>query len=279
MGKEIKFSQVLVTPALAREWLGKRSRNWRLLDKRAAIQLADAIRRNGWRQDGNSIKFDGDGYLIDGQTRLEAICILGISVPCQIAINVDPFSIDTGRQRTVVQGARARGIKYYAVWASASRLLWEFERGELGRPRYAPTNGELEQRYSTDKFLLEACEMAGQWRGVGFAAHLVFIIAAVSPTAPQLAKAFSHAIQSGADLVDGSPILAFRDRMIKDKGALAKLNARTKLAMMIMCWNKWLRNQPTKILRIGAQDEWPQIIIPERDEQRDDAPLRLFGGR
>lgn len=71
---ELRTEIVDVTPDLAREWLGRNTRNRRLKLRVIANYTRD-MQAGHWRLTGEAIKFGGgaDGPLLDGQNRLHAV--------------------------------------------------------------------------------------------------------------------------------------------------------------------------------------------------------------
>ena len=61
-----------ITPEMAREYLEKNSHN-RRLSERSVRNLATAIKNGEWQVNGEAIKVDKEGNLLDGQHRLSAI--------------------------------------------------------------------------------------------------------------------------------------------------------------------------------------------------------------
>ena len=61
-----------ITPKLAEKWM-EANKNNRPLRRSLVGRYAGAIRRGQWELNGESIKFDEDGVLFDGQHRLAAV--------------------------------------------------------------------------------------------------------------------------------------------------------------------------------------------------------------
>ena len=78
---------MVVTPALAAEWLKSNSRN-RKLDMTAVERLATAIRGGGWVSTHQGIAFGDDGVLYDGQHRLHAIVAAGLTKKARAALDM-----------------------------------------------------------------------------------------------------------------------------------------------------------------------------------------------
>jgi hypothetical protein len=257
-----------ITPQVAQSWLSKGS-NFRVLDKKRAKRMAEDIVANGWALDGNPIKFDSSDALVDGQHRLHAIVLAGISVKAWVMTGADPSTVDTGKARTASQMFRAEGKRYYEVLASAATLLWRHDHGTLSPSHtIVPTLRDVAATEEENPLLERAADACAQFR-LGPASHLTFLNALISRATPQLAARFTKAMVTGSDLEEGDPILLFRNRMIVNKASVAKLHTWTKLALLIVCWNKWHKGEPTRTLRLRSTEEWPEIIIPTTDEPQE----------
>lgn len=97
----MKIEIVNVTPAIAKEWLGRNSKN-RPIRKQHVINLAQAFARGEYVMTHQGVAFGSDGELIDGQHRLSAIASLGEerSFPMLVTRDLDRQTafkvIDTG---------------------------------------------------------------------------------------------------------------------------------------------------------------------------------------
>jgi hypothetical protein len=92
-----------VTPAMAEKWLKKNHPKNRRISQAIVDAIAGDIANGNWKITHQGICFDGDGCLIDGQHRLNAIVQAGKTVEILVAENSgseigDP--IDTHRKRT-----------------------------------------------------------------------------------------------------------------------------------------------------------------------------------
>lgn len=92
-----------ITPEMAKRWLEKNPYN-RNISRRTVETYAEAMRRNEWHSNGESICFDEDGNLINGQHRLAA-CVLANAPFCSTVVTgvlkQDSYIYDKGRNRTI----------------------------------------------------------------------------------------------------------------------------------------------------------------------------------
>lgn len=86
-------SVMLVTPALAAEWLLRNTNNRAVSDK-AVRSLAEAITAGRWVTTHQGIAFDRDNVLIDGQHRLHAVVLAGVPVSIEVTSGLDRSAVD-----------------------------------------------------------------------------------------------------------------------------------------------------------------------------------------
>jgi hypothetical protein len=97
----MKVEIIHVTPTIAKEWLGRNSKN-RPLRKQHVANLAAAFARGEYVMTHQGVAFGSDGELIDGQHRLSAIASLSddMAFPMLVTHNLDRQTafkvIDTG---------------------------------------------------------------------------------------------------------------------------------------------------------------------------------------
>ena len=89
-----------VTPELSRTWLQRNKAN-RYISMAKARQYAKDMKNGNWQLSPEGISFDKEGNIINGQHRLTAIDISGVTVRMAIYRNVETTVFDRGRLRTV----------------------------------------------------------------------------------------------------------------------------------------------------------------------------------
>ena len=85
--------------------------NYRKLNLSTVKIYAKDMKDGNWKDNGETIKIDTNGNLIDGQHRLQAIVDSGVSVDLIIVEGLDPSVADT------IDIGRKRSIEQYLKWA------------------------------------------------------------------------------------------------------------------------------------------------------------------
>lgn len=129
-------SQVMtITPDLAKSILQGNTMN-RPLNSTTVLDYATQMEKGLWKLNGEPIIISTTGGLLDGQHRLEAVCLSGVPIKSVVIYNVDPDSfstIDTGRIRTTGDMMAIEGITNAAQKASAVMAYFKMIRKNQGK--------------------------------------------------------------------------------------------------------------------------------------------------
>lgn len=93
-----------VTPTIAEYWLHHHNQNNRVRRASVIRQYQRDIEESQWQETGETISFDRDGQLVNGQHRLSAIILAGRSIQMLVVTGLDPkvrSYIDTQAKRSL----------------------------------------------------------------------------------------------------------------------------------------------------------------------------------
>lgn len=259
-----------VTPAQAKRWLARNAENNRN-EKTSKIPgyARDMISGNWLADTGESLKFDPDGVLIDGQNRLQAVIMAGVPVVFDIAWDVPRNAmhvLDTGASRTAADALKIAGASDRMRSASIVRwaIMWDAKifTGKGGSVN--PTTTEVLSRYQseTGRFNSAAARASDcQVRGLGTGspagmAHYLFSVIDAEET-----HQFFDQYISGANLPDKSGVLALRNRMARLK--VDRLTRPEQLALFIRAWNAVREGRPTERLQIMRAGDLTNLNFPQ----------------
>lgn len=154
--KTVSFE--MVSPETALIYLQSNSPLQRKISRVKVEDYKGDMNAGLWALNGQTISFDWDGHLVDGQHRLTAIVETGKTVEMIVVRNLDPAvfeTIDQGRARslsTVLQtngevSSVARSLSSYAAKGSLAAVL--SQGGKLTAPRvsewFAANRAEVEE--------------------------------------------------------------------------------------------------------------------------------------
>jgi hypothetical protein len=123
-----------LTPQLAKELLARNVANYRSLDRALVAQYADLMRRGLWLENGDAIRFDRDGVLLDFQHRLWAVVESGVTIQTRVVTGLDPkaaHTIDSGRHRALATHLAHAGYRNVRCLGGAARWLIAWRKGSL----------------------------------------------------------------------------------------------------------------------------------------------------
>lgn len=223
MTTRLKAAVEIITPKTAQKWLEVNNRNRRISQKRVKI-LADAMLRGEWKINGDSIRFDKKGQLIDGQTRLAAVVHTKKPIESLVIRGLDTeamTTIDIGKPRTNGDHLSMAGYtgSVFAI-ASAVGICLAFNgTGKYNYKKSKSSPDELLNFLRSNKRLLKSAEIytAASHKdfaklvpqSIAIACHYMFC-----NIDQDRGESFFHHLVEGINLGKTSPILKLRTELI-----------------------------------------------------------------
>jgi hypothetical protein len=264
--KGVTVKRERITPQKAEEMIEGQRVNRRLNESRIAALAADMLAET-WQDNGETIKLDKAGALLDGQHRLTAISRSQRTQHLLVARNIPHtaiITIDSGTSRTMANHLEILGIsKAGTTLAGALRFLWAHEKGGVLRTRVPPTNQQLHELYSLNPGLKDSLEyvMAGRWKKVSLspalATFLHFVFA--QKDADQAAVFFEN-LHDGDGLHKGDIVYMLREKLLENAVSPTKATTAYIAALVIKSWNFARRGNAPKRLLFGMRESFPEIL-------------------
>lgn len=256
--------KVVVTPEIAREWLGYNTHNRRLRDRVIRAYAAD-MTAGAWRWNGESIKFAADGALLDGQHRLAAVIEANVDVTMLVIRglpNETQETMDGGAKRKFSDVLQLRGEPQYIRLASIARMvhLWESGYRLTGGPNYAPTNAQLFQTIEKYPYLREGAQAADQVsRGSGLPPSIVGLCWWLfDQLDAEDADFFFSRLRDGQSMAKGDSIYELRRAVVASRSVRGERSQAYLTAITIKAWNAYRDGVKVGLLRYrpgGANPE------------------------
>lgn len=262
---------VIVTPQIAEQWLSANTNN-RQVKKTHVKRMSAAMVRGEWILNGETVKFDANGRLVDGQHRLRAVVEAGVNVPIEVRYNVpvDAFAtIDTGVVRGAKDALYTHGVgnNTYDI-AAAARIAFHGLNSSIERVFYgssvALSNKQVVQFVEAHSSLVDLTTELYEREvrklcPLSLAAGVFWLIiykhsrAAVNP--------FLDAFLSGESLTAEHPAYILRERLIAERIGHSRGTRRRieTCAFIIAAWNAYHTGRPLKVLRLRRNDAFPTI--------------------
>lgn len=212
-----------ITPVIAEAWLASVPENQRRVIRVLVDRYADDMTEGRWVENGDTIRFNELGELVDGQHRLHAIKKSGCPQNFVVVRGLDAgaiYTIDTGKPRTAACLLSMKGYDNGRIYAALGRLLIAARSGNVFVGRNVPTQQELFRALETDsEAIVDAVEYAVKQTGkrskIISRVNAALIHYVGSKVDREKTEAYIKAIVSGAGLAPGSAEYLVRERLIQ----------------------------------------------------------------
>lgn len=232
---------VTVTPAMAKKWLTTNEHN-RNIKKSKVTVYARQMAAGEWQLTGQTIEFDTTGRLIDGQHRLLAIIESGESIRLLVAKGVRPEAqsvLDTGAARTYGDVLSMQGVENATHVAAIAKRLCKYESGFYNDGgNLVPANFEMADVITKHPGIHASASQAARLaRGVLTPSVVGMWHCLLTERDPYSAETFFTSLRDGIGLELGSPVLALRNRLDRDRQYGLRVNEAEQGALIVYAWN------------------------------------------
>ena len=244
-----------VTPTMCTTWLEDNPEN-RPLNQRHINQLARAMLQGDWDLNGESLKFDTENHILDGQHRMWACIESGVTFKTMIVKNLPRTTfdtIDTGRMRSAADVLTMNGEQNTTLLAGILKHIGRYYTGQM-LTTYKITNKELEcllEKHPQTRDITTTLSRPGyrvRWCAPSILGTTWYLASSVNKKA---ADTFFTGLIFGVNLEKESPILTLRNKFIDVYGHKGQtLSASEKLEMVILTWNAFRKDLPLKHFKL-----------------------------
>jgi hypothetical protein len=236
---KIDISVETIDPHQAKEILAQAGPNFRTVNHTHVRFLADQMIKGKWQVNGEAIKFDQEGKLIDGQHRLHALLLIKKPLTTLVVRGLGKLTtMDEGRSRSAADKLANRGFKNAKAVAAMARMVFIVQTGQ----------GSWSTRGAHQMYLdvVAAHPRLTDYVDINFmpGARLLGRPAAMAAMAYCLScadmvegPAFIRRLAEGADLVANSAVHRLRERMVDVRRTKSRMHDDYALALMIKAWN------------------------------------------
>ena len=246
-----------VTPGDAQEILDRRANNRPIRERRASA-IAEEIRIGRFAENGESLIFDDQGKLMDGQHRMRAIVLANKPIISFCVHDVPRkyfATIDDCSKRTGGDVLGIAGHQHAMVVASVARWIIKYDSG------FSPSPGSAWVTIP-NRMIVEITKKNNDITdAVTFILSLSEIKRIMPPSIASFcylmaarhdhkkAQEFFTKLASGEQLETGNPILTLRNRFIDLAGQKHTALGVEKTAWIIKAWNAFVDGREMKIVR------------------------------
>lgn len=268
MNNEMKTEVRVITPSIAREML-KRNQGNRNVSESQVTFYANQMLNGGWLFDGQPIRFNNNGRLLDGQHRLNAIIESGTPQTFLIitGISSEAFKVmDTGKNRSSMDVFKISGIPYSGQVSTTSRIVYFLsEKKQRVDGASKISHSELLDFYNTHPRILD-CVKKSEHLYVEFSrvlswSHISSFMYLFGEKSVTESEDFLRKLCTGLDLSLHSPIYVLRKKLLSDAVSSTKIQRHDKYALIIKAWNSNRKGNKIKFLRWNKElEKFPAII-------------------
>ncbi len=266
---------VTITPAVARQWLADSNRGNRTIREDHVIRLAKDMREGRWNgRNGESIRFDINDRLVNGQHRLMACIQADVPFDTAVLYGVDPESystIDIGMRKSFADFlGPLRGEKNAHALSAAIRIVYMWEKGQLETKDgiHFPTIAELEDTFARHPGIRDSVQiMAARFkslRKILTPTYSTLIHYAGVKTGKQaLVESFLDRLMTGLGLTEQDPVYQLRRFLLAQQGAKPGIRRAGRvyvLALVIKAWTAVSEGRSLKILKFIIGEEFPKLL-------------------
>ena len=214
-----------IAPEEAKTILAKCNTHNRQMSQYHVDFLASEMKHGRFKDNGDAIRFDVNGNLIDGQHRLAACVKSGVPlVDVIVVLGLDPDAIDTidsGKKRSASDKVHLRGYARSKNLAAVARMRLAYFNGDISATHKYSDLEILKTIEEKKDVLAEAVSMADKIYNSPLKV-MPSVMAAVISLSLEYSREKTveivDKIASGEDLAAGDPCLMFRKTIAKHVG-------------------------------------------------------------
>jgi hypothetical protein len=255
-GAEMRTLTMMISPAMAREWLDRMPLQ-RPLRKTQLAQLRRIIETGRWKVFPEGISLSPEGYVLDGQTRLGLIVETGKTLPLRVTFNVDKDlypeinSICSPKGLAVALLHEGVSSSIAPICAKVTRMVF---RGNEGRSPFddtmQPTNVEGLETFRANPSIVDAAMLVRNMRSIAPSPGLLaYYLWQGLKDHPEGTAEFARKLLTAQDCGKGSPVLLLRDTFLKDRAKGITRRESDQALLIITTLNAHLRGKRLSSLR------------------------------
>ena len=264
--KSPKVQFIRISPKMAKNWLEHSNPHNRALSEATVVRIVEAIKRGEWMQNGDSLRFDWDGNLLDGQHRLEAIVRTGKALWMVVISDLDPAcftTIDTGKKRNGSDVLSILREQNCPTLSCSIQMVNQYQRTRVlgGHGSARVSNARLLTAWETfDKEHMRRCvtialRAKNNYAHTGILAACGYLIG--SGHRPKFERIVAD-LTTATSIVANDPVPALLAAIKDARGHRIKL--RTLAALTVQTVNARLRKQAVINLHWSEDEPFPALV-------------------
>lgn len=243
----------------------KKNYSNRKLTRSNVLFLSKQMKEGKWLFDGQPIRFDEFGRLLDGQHRLNAVIDSDTTQEFLIVSGVpsEAFVVmDTGKNRSGGDALSILGISYANYISATARLVIKHKKGnhhKSGGGASKISNTDIVNWYNENKGIEEIAKRSHDlnkaFSKILSMSYIMYLIYVFSEKNVIEADIFIDELCYGTNLDRKSPSNVLRRVLISDKMSKSSMSANHKNAIIFKAWNAFRMKKSISILRYNKESE------------------------
>ena len=266
---------VYITPQVAKNYLSYNTQN-RKESPRNVLFLVEQMKKGLFLENGESIVFDNNNKLLDGQHRLMAIAKAGLSFNIPVVRGVMKNTMatyDTGKNRSSIDVLGLNGFKNCGTLSSFVKLIYKYE---IKQSKAKFVNAYNRTETLTNQQILDFCKENNDWvqeiirnvaniynkpttkfLGVANLSFIAYLIGGKNPSS----KVYDFIKNIyGITRQDGTATSYLYSKLYNSKINKEPLSFYWILGMSIKAWNFYLDGNPAvKYFKFTVDQQLPKI--------------------
>ncbi len=263
--KQILCGVRTITPKEARIILdGSTSKN-RRIGRRHVKKLVHAIKKGQWRLNGETLVFDKNMNVIDGQHRLSACIYAKKSIITLVVVNI-PLEVwlthGEGKRRNHADALGAEGHQYTSTLAATLKLYVQYIKDpEWPRNSSIINNQDIMEMADTYPDIERSIRIGTKCHIVlpkAQAACMHYIFAQGDMESAD--EFFEFLAHGGADI--DNPVHVLREKLLRnrtDGKKSTRWDDKTSRAIVIKAWNAYQSGKKVKVLAWTPKSKFPRV--------------------
>lgn len=254
-----------IGPSDADVFLNFNTEHNRPVDENHVVFLSNEMLFGRFIVNGDAIRIDREGRLIDGQHRLRAIIKSGVTMRMLVVENLEPEAFET-----IDQGGKARSVRDVLAinkersvkgLATALSAIWRYEKYDFPAMSKKVSTRELlmvlEEYPELRDIAARSCTVTGATflRGVPGTLLLFY-----GRNHPELLEQFWMGLQKGIDVHPNTGCYWLRERLIRMKTSAAVLKTPVLVALTIKAWNADVQQKEVRQLLWRSDEPFPRFV-------------------
>jgi hypothetical protein len=239
---ELYAELMILTPEDCTTVLAQRNPRNRKLSKTRRDSIADILKSGLWRVNGETVIFDSNGNLLDGQGRLAASMLTNIALETFVVFGIDPEAfdvIDRGKKRNLADDLSIDGEEYTVTLAASLSILWldvHNKLNQIGKANSVPSP-EARELLAVNPSLRDSVKIVSSNQLARILAPSVgaFLHYKFSEKDCKAADKFFTDLKIGANMPSDDPVLVLRNKLLQDEHLRGR--AYEPMCLTIKAWN------------------------------------------